>query len=190
MHETRRGERRGDERRRVASVTVASAHVRGAKRCEAHLLGSGGGRGGGRRGGGRGREGGRRRRARRRGRRRGRCAPVRRRADRRVVLVLVLVLVRVHCELDARAAAHRTHLGVLQQQRHAREALAALLAVVFLHVRVRLQVCAQVRAVRERAPAELAAERLLACVSVSTNIVAIVLQASRQCFQTNLSNQD
>lgn len=62
---------------------------------------------------------------------------------------------------DARAAA----VHVLRQQRHAGEGLAAGGARVLLHVRVGLEVGAEVGSVRERPPAVLAGERLLPGVS-------------------------
>ena len=60
--------------------------------------------------------------------------------------------------------ARTSGVAVLDEQRHAREGLRARVAVVLLHVRVRLQVRAQIRPVGERASAVRTLERLLAGV--------------------------
>lgn len=87
--------------------------------------------------------------------------------------------------------------GVLGEQRHPRERLVALLALVLLYVAVRLQVSAQVGSVGERPVADLAAERLLAGVRShvalqqprTTEALAAVLALARQRVRSDVHLQ-
>lgn len=78
----------------------------------------------------------------------------------------LLVLLLLHDDgIDGvLAEAGTPAVDVLAEQRHARKSLAAVLARVFLHVRVGLQMRAQIGTVGERPSAVLARERLLAGV--------------------------